>query len=144
MPSIIDDDVVYATAADEAKLFNDHFLEKSRLSVDLPELPPRIAFDEASIYTLHVTEEEVEKVLLSLNVQKATGCDHIGNMLLKSCATTVLAPLAKLFQTSTNKGQFPDSWKLANVTPVFKKGDKQVKNNYRPISILPNITREST
>ena len=139
MPSIIDNDVVYATAADKAKLFNDHFLEKSRLPVDLPELPPRIAFDEASIYTLHITEEEVEKVLLSLNVQKATGCDHIGNMLLKSCATTVSAPLAKLFQTSINKGQFPDSWKLANVTPVFKKGDKQVKNNYRPISILPNI-----
>ena len=77
--------------------------------------------------------------MLSLNAQKATGCDHIGNILLKSCAATVSAPLAKLFQTSINKGQFPDSCKLANVTPVFKKGDKQVKNKYWPISISPNI-----
>lgn len=35
--------------------------------------------------------------------------------------------------------KYPDSWKLANITPVFKKGNKQDKNNYRPISILPNI-----
>ena len=62
----------------------------------------------------------MEKALLSRNVKEATGCDHIGNMLLKSCATTVSTPLTKLFQTSINKGQFPDLWKLENVTPVIK------------------------
>ena len=63
MPSIIDNDVAYATAADKAKLFNDHFLENSRLpAVGLPELPPRIAFDEALIYTLHLQRRKWKRL----------------------------------------------------------------------------------
>ena len=38
-------------------------------------------------------------------------------------------------------GQFPDSWKVARVTPIFKEGDKTEKSNYRPISVLPVISR---
>ena len=49
--------------------------------------------------------------------------------------------LACLFKTSLVTSQFPDSWKLARVTPVFKEGDKTEKWNYRPISVLPVISR---
>ena len=43
--------------------------------------------------------------------------------------------------TSLVTSQFPDSWKLARVTPIFKEGDKTEKSNYRPISVLPVISR---
>ena len=49
--------------------------------------------------------------------------------------------LAFLFNTSIETSQFPDSWKVARVTPIFKEGDKTEKSNYRPISVLPVISR---
>ena len=49
--------------------------------------------------------------------------------------------LAFLFNTSIETSQFPDSWKVARVTPIFKEGDKTEKSNYRPISVLSVISR---
>ena len=139
IPSLIDSDKIYATSSDKATIFNKHFLEKSLLPTTLPTLPLPNTFDEFSLSTIQITQDDVKKVLKSLNIKKATGCDSISNYILKSCAPSISAPLTKLFQKSINCGKYPDSWKLANITPVFKKGNKQDKNNYRPISILPNI-----
>ena len=49
--------------------------------------------------------------------------------------------LAFLFNTSIETSQFPDSWKVARITPIFKDGDKTEKPNYRPISVLPVISK---
>ena len=49
--------------------------------------------------------------------------------------------LAFLFNTSIETSQFPDSWKVARITPIFKEGDKTEKSNYRPISVLPVISK---
>ena len=45
------------------------------------------------------------------------------------------------FNDSVEKSNFPSSLKKANITPVFKKGDRNSKDNYRPVSILPNISK---
>ena len=49
--------------------------------------------------------------------------------------------MADLFNTSIETSQFPDTWKLARVTPIFKEGEKAAKSNYRPISVLLVIAR---
>ena len=49
--------------------------------------------------------------------------------------------LVYLFNTSLETSQFPDSWKIARVSPIFKDGDKTEKSNYRPISVLPVVSR---
>ena len=49
--------------------------------------------------------------------------------------------MADLFNTSIETSQFPDYWKLARVTPIFKEGEKAEKSNYRPISVQPVIAR---
>ena len=49
--------------------------------------------------------------------------------------------LAFLFSTSIETSQFPDSWKVARITPIFKDGDRTVQSNYRPISVLPVISK---
>ena len=49
--------------------------------------------------------------------------------------------LAIMLNTSIETSQFPNLWKLARITPIFKGGDRSDKSNYRPISILPVISR---
>ena len=57
--------------------------------------------------------------------------------MLLLCDNSVVLPLKIIFQNILVTSTYPDIWKLANVTPVFKKGDKQLLKNYRPISLLP-------
>ena len=70
-----------------------------------------------------------------LNVRKACGPDCMCPRLLKEGAEQLAPSLVKLFNHSVNNGVFPVDWVSANVTPVYKKGDKQCVSNYRPISL---------
>ncbi|CAN0065010.1 unnamed protein product, partial [Heterosigma akashiwo] len=58
---------------------------------------------------------------------------------LKHCAKELDGPLARLFQKVERAAVFPDSWKVARVTPVYKKGDATDPKNYRPVSVLPTL-----
>ena len=57
--------------------------------------------------------------------------------MLKIYATEIAVPLQITFLDCSNSAIFPDRWKFANVQPIYKKSNRQMKNNYRPISLLP-------
>ena len=71
-----------------------------------------------------------------LNTSKASGPDFVHAKLLKDGAQILSKHLCKLFNMSLSSSYFPEQWKLGNVVPVFKKGDKTDPSNYRPISLL--------
>ena len=95
--------------------------------------------NNAELSYIEITEQEILKTLKSLDTNKANGPGNISNRLLKNTASTISKPLTKLFQKSLETGKFLSKWKKANVSPVFKKNNKQDKVNYRPISLLPNL-----
>ena len=83
-----------------------------------------------------ISVDEVIKVVTNLKDRKAVG----GTKILKECKSTfdiITACINKVIET----GNFPDSIKMANVTPVFKKEDPLDKSNYRPVSILPLLSK---
>ena len=69
------------------------------------------------------------------------GFDNISTLFLKQISPTIITPLTLLINQVFNTGIFPERLKLAKVIPVFKKGDSKLINNYRPISLLPVISK---
>lgn len=67
---------------------------------------------------------------------KAPGPDGIPTNLVKDAAKFIAKPLAMIFNASLAKGIVPNVWKLAKITPIFKTGARNEKNNYKPISVL--------
>ena len=84
---------------------------------------------------------QIEKEVLDLNSKKATGPDSIPTKVIKDTVGIIKSPLTHLFNTTIQECQFPSDLKYANVSPIFKKDDNTDKKNYRPISILPCISK---
>ena len=77
------------------------------------------------------------KIIKSLNVNKAHGHDDVSIGMIKLCGQSIVKPLLIIFKNCIDNGIFPDIWKKSNIIPVHKKGDKQITDNYRPVSLLP-------
>ena len=86
---------------------------------------------------MSVTTEYIINIINTLCSNKFHGYDGISVAMLKLCASEVAIPLQIIFQDCINSGMFPDCWKYANVQPIHKKSNRQIKSNYKPISLLP-------
>jgi hypothetical protein len=72
---------------------------------------------------------------------KSAGIDKISVKLIQAARKTILKSLKNIFNSSLNTGIFPDDWKIARVTPIYKSESKTDCGNYRPISIISNIAQ---
>ena len=86
--------------------------------------------------SIQLSEAEVLGVLRNLNTRKACGPDNIPSRLLVDLAEVIASPLCEIFNISLSLGVVPLKWKLANITPVFKRDNPTLAMNYRPISLL--------
>ena len=87
------------------------------------------------ISQLQISVEGVAKQLSDLNPNKATGPDGLHPRLLKSVSTQIAPVLQSIFTQSLTTGDVPEDWRSANISPIFKKGDKSLPSNYRPVSL---------
>ena len=88
-----------------------------------------------------VTEKEISNIIISLNARKATGPNSSPNFILKEFKEELKKTLTIITNMSFITGQFPTKGKEAHILPTYKKGDKSECSNYRPISLLPNISK---
>ena len=109
-------------------------------SLTLPDNIYKMNSIDAS--SVHLSVDNILKGIHMLNVNKGAGPDGIPPMLIKHCCNSLSYPLFIIFNKSLSKGIFPDVWKLCDVVPVFKSGDKSDIKNYRPITLqscLPKL-----
>ena len=88
-----------------------------------------------------VSQIEMRAAIRGIKPGKCMDCFGLNADMLKSVRELIVGPLTKIFNECVNVGYFPDALKLACVTPIFKKGDVNDPSNYRPISILPVVSK---
>jgi hypothetical protein len=87
------------------------------------------------------TSSEIERVKGSLKSSKTQRYDNISNNILKACKIFITVPVSYLCNLVLFEGIFPERLKYATIVLVYKKGDKNIVTNYRPISILTSFNK---
>ena len=119
----------------KADILNDQFKSVFTKQDHLEETPKLNEPRYPKIDDLHISIEGVEKLLHNLDPNKASGPDNIPNKILKLCAKELAPAITHIFNQSLNTGILPVDWKNANISPIFKKGNKHDPSNYRPVSL---------
>ena len=116
-------------------------------TTNIPTLPRKKFKQWLSKIT--VSKEDIKKKLLQLKISKAPGPDRMHPRLLKELSDELTAPLEKIFNASLAQGRLPSIWKEGEISSIFKKGNRRIAGNYRPVSltciickILETLVRE--
>ena len=112
------------------------------INLDVPT-PLHISTNVSSeLFVLHqVTENQVEKVIRRLPSNKAPGMDKVSPRILKDSLPSTLTTITRIVNNSFVTNTFARAWKTAEVTPILKCGNPDIPNNYRPISLLPIVSK---
>ena len=145
IPTLVDpvDGSPRETAHEKASLLNAFFCQQTVLPGEKNAFPDtsslisnRYKFD-----SLNCTPCEVHDIIAKLKPGKAPGLDYIPPRLSRLCAPGISASVAELFNLSFRTATFPSLWKKALVVPIHKKGNLKDPGNYRPIALLPILSK---
>ena len=81
------------------------------------------------------------QLLSGLSGKKAIGVDKISSKIIKIASPAISDSITHIFNESITMSLFPDEWKIARIIPLYKNGQRYVPGNYRPISLLPAISK---
>ena len=130
---------MYATDHEKVECLNEYFTSISTISDEQPQLPNLFPKTDAKLEQIVIFEQEVVDMLETLNIHKASGPDGISNKMMKSVAKAIAKPLTSLYNRLLINGQFPAIYKYSHVIPLFKKGERFLPSNYRPVALLSNV-----
>ena len=143
LPPLIDDKFVTYIQT-KRNIFNKFFADQCQPLNNASDLPTnQIFLTQSRLGSLDFNEGELLQIIGALNINKGHGHDDISIRMIKICDKSLLKPLTVLFRNSIKSSCYPDIWKKSNIIPVHKKNNKQLVENYRPISLLPILVKYS-
>ena len=131
---IRDQGKLHSGPADKANILNRQY-QSEFTDEDKSETPKPDGDPSPTVPDIHVTTKGVLKLLQKLNVNKASGPDMIPVRLLKELSNEIAPFLCIIYQKCLETGSIPDVWRTANISAIFKKGEKFKASNYRPVSL---------
>ena len=139
IPPLKTEEGVFVTDKDKAETLNSYFFPVfTNEQLPLPKIP---ISPYSSIADLHISPEGVAKQLSQLNPNKACSPDELPARVLKEISQSASGWLAFIFQPSLNLNTVPSDWSKALITAVYKKDNKSLPSNYRPISLTSNAVK---
>lgn len=129
---------------DIASAFNDYFIELTNTNNETQntqEKPYISKISSNSMFLRPMAKEEVKKEIMCLNNTKSEGFDGISTKIIKICVEELVSILTYLINLSFSSGTFPKILKESIVKPLYKKGEKSDVTNYRPITLIPIISK---
>ena len=141
IPDLISEDGTTTTENDKEKAnvladyFSSVFSQESLTSEDSP------TYCTQQILDVPITEVAVSKRLEALKISKSPGPDQIHPRILKEAKCSIVKPLTLIFRKSLDSGQLPAGWKTAHISAIFKKGQKNRAENYRPVSLTSIVVK---
>ena len=145
---IIVNDQTITDPREIAENFNDFFVNIGQQITDsidrtdiLPDsfMPTYENLQELNLY--EISPQVLYNILKLLQNKNSTDSNGLSTKLLKSVASEISVPLSHIFNLSLTQGIFPSKLKTSRTVPIFKGGDKLNCNNYRPISLLNNLSK---
>ena len=112
--------MVLSSASDKAKLFAENFCKNSNLDDSVISLPVFPSRTNLKLHNISITPKMVKKVIMNLDLSKASGPDCIPVVVLKNCEPEHSYIVDELFNKCPKESCFPDSWKLASVFLYFR------------------------
>jgi hypothetical protein len=124
-----------------ASILNNFFVSVFTDEICQSSQPQEVTRTTEILDSMIITESDVLHAIEKIKVNKTPGPDKISPRILKEVKHQISKPLSILFNKSLGLGKVPSNWKCANVTPIFKKGDKCQPGNYRPISLTSVVCK---
>ena len=132
------------TGEERPQAFADYFGEKVNKIKNETMVPgnPDLGVKKITVdCSFFFTYEKVLQTMKSLKSKKCYGYDNIPLMVLKDGAHILADPFTKLFEKIYQTGELPDQWKISRTLPLYKKGNKNNLDSYRPISNLCSASK---
>ena len=140
-PLLSDSGQLVETDNEMVQILNNFFSSVFTIE-DMSKVPNEIMpVASETLDNINCTLDDVAKGLQKLNVNKACGPDKLYPRILKELSDVITKPLHIIFNKTLKEGRVPNDWKLANVTPIFKKGSRNIRSNYRPVSLTSVVCR---
>ena len=129
------DEIGTLSLADIGELYENH------PSVRIIQRDPQLNRTDNAFQFTCVSVSKVSKLLAEINTKKSTGYDQLPGKLVRKAAEAMAPMVTRLVNDMINQCHFPDDMKLAEIAPVFKKGDALDKSKYRPVSVLTCVSK---
>ena len=123
----------------KANAFANYFSIQCKPLINDCVLPKFTLLTTSKLENIIISSDEIVSFIRNLNKGKANGPDDVSAHMLILCDETIAIPLKLIYEQIPATGIFPQIWKSANLSPIHKKGDKQLVKNYRHISSFTNM-----
>ena len=137
IPPLLIEGKLVSDFKEKANMFNEFFSRQCTPLNNGSKCPSQHYFITNEKLSSIVFDDQDIKIIRALNINKSHGHDDISIRMIKICDLALAKPLSIIFNNCIKTGIFPCTWKKSNVIPVHKEKDKQLINNYRPVSLLP-------